>query len=84
MNEIDAKDNNRKRVFKDVAKANTAKLCKCPGSQPGKIIADIGAHLRGCRFRKRSLRYTTKTLAIPNKILDGCSLGVVVGEELLR
>jgi hypothetical protein len=81
VNEIDAKDNNRKRVFKDVAKANTAKLCKCPGSQPGKIIADIGAHLRGCRFRKRSSQYATKTSVIPSKIIDGNSLAVAIGAE---
>lgn len=77
------KDNNHNRVFKDVGKVSPIKLCDCPGSQPRKIIADIRAHLPGCCFRKRSSRYTTKTLAIPNNILDGWSLGIVLGQENL-
>jgi hypothetical protein len=65
----------------DVAKANTRKLCNCPGSEPGKVKIDIDEHLPGCRFRKRSSQYATKTSVIPSKIVDGCSLGIVLGEE---
>jgi hypothetical protein len=72
------------RVFKDIAKATPVRLCNCPGSEPGNVKIDIDEHLPRCRFRKQSSRYTTGTLAIPDKILDGCSLGVVIREELLR
>lgn len=73
------KSSNKVRVD-DVAKASTDRLCNCPGSEPGKVKIDIDEHLLGCRYRKRSFRYTSKTLAIPNKILDGCSWGVVLRE----
>jgi hypothetical protein len=65
------------------AKANTRRLCDCPGSEPGKVKIDIDEHIPGCRFWKRSgsRQYGTKTLVIPSKIRDGCSLGVVLGEE---
>jgi hypothetical protein len=78
------KGNNHNRVFKDVAaKANPGKLCNCPSSEPGKVKIDVDQHLAGCRFRTRSRRYASKTLAIPNRIVDGFSLGVVVfGEDV--
>jgi hypothetical protein len=63
------------------AKANTRKLCECPGSEPGKVKIDIDEHSPGCRFRKWSSQYAMKTSVIPSKIVDGCSLGVVLGKE---
>jgi hypothetical protein len=75
------KDNNRNRVFKDVAKASPIRLCNCPGSEPGKVKIDIDQHLTSCRFRKRNNRYASKTSVIPSKIVEGCSLGIVLGEE---
>jgi len=78
------KGNNHNRVFKYVAaKANPGKLCDCLGSQPGKVKIDIDQHLAGCHFRTRSRRYASKTSAIPNRIVDGFSLGIVVfGEDV--
>jgi hypothetical protein len=66
------------------AKANIRKLlCDCPGSEPGKINLDIFAHLPGCHIRKRlqTGRFTINTSVTPAKFNDGCSLGVVLGEE---
>lgn len=65
----------------DVAKVNAQKLCDCPGSEPGKVKIDINEHVPGCRFRKLSSQYATKMSVIPSKIVDGCSLGIVLGEE---
>jgi hypothetical protein len=63
-----------------VAKFHTHKLCNCPGSESGKVKIDINEHIPGCRFRKRSSQYATKTSVIPSKIIDGCSLGIALGE----
>jgi hypothetical protein len=63
------------------AKANTRRLCDCPGSEPGKVKIDINEHIPGCRFRNRSSQCAIKTSVIPTKIVDGCSLGIVLGEE---
>ena len=77
------KDNNRNRVFKDIAKASPIKLCNCPSSKLGKVKIDVDQHLAGCRFRTRSRPYASKMSAIPSKIVDGFSLGVVVfGEDV--
>jgi hypothetical protein len=56
-------------------------LCDCPSSEPGKIKVDINEHKIGCRFRKLSSKYASNTSAVPGAIRDGCSLGVVLGEE---
>ena len=69
------------RVFKGIAKVTPIRLCNCPGSEPGKVKIDIDQHLTSCRFRKRSSQYATKTSVIPSKIVDGCSLGIMLGEE---
>jgi hypothetical protein len=69
------------KIDDDAAKANAHKLCDCPGSEPGKVKIDIDGHIPGCRFRKLSTQYATKTSVIPSKIVDGCSLGIVLGEE---
>jgi hypothetical protein len=67
----------------DVARVNAHKLCNCPGSEPGKIIADIGAHKHGCHIRRRlqTGRYTINISVTPKKISDGYGLGLVLGEE---
>lgn len=77
----DVKNKLSKRLFKDVAKAKTRKLCDCPDSEPGKVKIDTDKHVPGCRFRKRSSQYATKTSVIPSKIVDGCSLGIMLREE---
>lgn len=78
---VPQKSGNRVKVDNDVAaKVNLHKFCDCAGSEPGKIIANIDAHLPGCRYRNRSSRYTIAESAIPSKIVDGYSLGVVLGE----
>jgi hypothetical protein len=64
----------------NAAKASTDRLCKCAGSEPGKVKIDINEHIPGCRFRKRSSQYVTKTSVIPSKIVDGCILGIVCEE----
>jgi hypothetical protein len=61
-------------------KVNPTKFCDCPGSEPRKIIANVNAHLPGCRYRKLSSRYTTNESVVPDKIVDGYSLGVVLRE----
>jgi hypothetical protein len=65
------------------AKANTRKLCECPGSEPGKINLDVYAHLLGCHIQERlkTGRYTVNTSVTPRKITDGNSLGVAIGSE---
>jgi hypothetical protein len=67
------------------AKANARRLCNCPSSEPGKVKIDVNEHVPACRFWKRSSssRYGTKTFVIPSEIRDGCSLGIVLGEENL-
>jgi hypothetical protein len=67
----------------DVAKANPCKICNCPGSEPGKVSADMHAHQPSCHIRGRlkSGRYTVNTSAIPRRINEGCSLGVAIGSE---
>ena len=35
------------------AKVNPHKICNCLESEPGKVSADIRAHLRGCRICER-------------------------------
>ncbi len=72
---------NKVKVSDVAATAYTDKLCNCPNSEPGKVKIDIDEHLPGCRFRKRSSRYAMKTSVIPSKIVDGCSLGIALGEE---
>jgi hypothetical protein len=72
---------NEAKVSNGAAKAGAEKLCNCPGSEPRKVKIGINEHIPGCRFRGRSSRYATKTSVIPSKIVDGCSLGVVLGEE---
>ena len=65
------------------AKANTKKLCDCPGSEPGKVKIDLDEHVRGCRFwrRSHSSAYGMKHSAVPSDIRDGSRLGLVLGEE---
>jgi hypothetical protein len=76
------KPNNKVKVDDVAAKANTRKLCECPGNEPGKVKIDVNQHMPTCRFRKRCSQYATKTLAVPDEIRDGCSLGIVLrGEE---
>jgi hypothetical protein len=81
--DIVTKPSNVEVEVDDAAKANTPKLCDCPGSKPGKINLDIYAHLPGCHIRKRlqSGRFTINTSVNPRRISDGFSLGVVLGEE---
>jgi hypothetical protein len=76
--EIAAKKSDR---VVDVAKASKDKLCNCAGSEPGKVKIDTDKHVQGCRFRKLSNQYAARTSVIPNKIVDGFSLGVAIGSE---
>jgi hypothetical protein len=59
------------------------RFCDCSNSSPGKISADIDSHEPGCNIRKKlqTGKYTTNVSVVPRKINDGCSLGVVLGEE---
>jgi hypothetical protein len=75
------KPNSKRIKISDVAKAKTAKLCDCPNSEPEEVKIDINEHIPGCCFRKRSSQYAIKTSVIPSKIVDGFSLGVVLGGE---
>jgi hypothetical protein len=65
------------------AKVNPCKVCNCPGSELGKVSADIRAHLPGCHIRERlkTGRYTVNISVTPRKITDGNSLGVAIGGE---
>jgi hypothetical protein len=79
-----SKNNYNNRLSKLItAKAKTGKLCRCPGSEPGKINLDIFAHEPGCWIRARleSGKYTVNTSVIPHKIIDGNYLGVAIGAE---
>lgn len=65
------------------ARVNTRKLCDCPNSEPGIVSIDAGDHLPGCRFwkRARSSKYGSKTSAVPDKIMGGYGVGVVLRED---
>jgi hypothetical protein len=80
---IAAGKSNRVIIGGIIAKVNLHKFCDCPNSEPGKIRADIGAHLPDCPIRERlqSGRYTVDTSVTPNKFNDGYSLGVALGQE---
>ena len=52
------------------------RLCNCPNSEPGKIKLDISEHLLSCKIRKKILRFTDNTFAVPSEISGGYSLGV--------
>ena len=64
-------------IMKDTSEAHnksSIKHCTCPGSEPGKIIADPRAHEPGCRFRK----IKTVDVHLPTKIDDGYQLGLAL------
>jgi hypothetical protein len=81
--DTDTAATNEDFVGRVVTKVNLHKICNCPGSEPGKVNADIRTHLPGCHIRERlkSGRYTVHTSAIPRRITDGCSLGLAIGGE---
>ena len=74
----DANANKKQPKVKD-----TAKLCDCPGSEPGKIKVGADKHLTGCQFKKRSGRYAADKSVVPDKITDGFCLGFIIGGEQL-
>lgn len=80
---IAAQRPNKVKVSDGAAKSCAEKLCNCPGSEPGKVSADIDDHEIGCRVRKRILtgRYGDNTSVLPRGINDGYGLGVVIGGE---
>ena len=78
------KPNSSRVIISGVAaKVDPHKICNCPNSEPGKVVADIAAYEPGCHIRKRLLtgRYKVSTCVTPGKITDGYSLGIVIGAE---
>jgi hypothetical protein len=85
VSQVICEDANVNKNKKQPKAKDTAKLCDCPGSEPGKVKVDADKHLIGCHFRKKSGsgRYTASMSVIPDKITAGFGLGFIIGGEQL-